>query len=178
MQLKENERIDDLGINNLKIVQNTNYFCFGTDSVLLANFIEKSSKTDLVLDLCSGSGVIPIIYSAKYNYDKIFSIEVQDEMYELLEKNVKLNNLENEIICLKENILNISSIRSKIEEITKKNTVNVITVNPPYKPKGSGVINENKIKYIARHEEMCSLEDIFKVSSNLLESKRKAIFST
>ncbi|MEG1705717.1 MAG: hypothetical protein RR290_04000, partial [Clostridia bacterium] len=93
-------------------------------------------------------------------------------------KNVKLNNLENEIICLKENILNISSIRSKIEEITKKNTVNVITVNPPYKPKGSGVINENKIKYIARHEEMCSLEDIFKVSSNLLESKRKAIFST
>lgn len=178
MNLNENERIDDLGINNLKILQNKEYFCFGTDSVLLANFISSNSYKDVVLDLCSGGGVIPIIYSSKYKYNKIFAVELQKEMFYLLDKNISLNNLNDKIISINENIQNIQDIRRVIENQTGKNTVNVITVNPPYKPKGRGIINENKVKYIARHEYMCDLEDIFKTSSNLLESSRQVIFST
>ena len=65
MNLKENERIDDLGCNNLKIIQNKNWFCFGIDSVLLANFVSSNSSKNVVVDLCSGTGVISVILTQK-----------------------------------------------------------------------------------------------------------------
>ena len=71
MELKENERLDDLGINNLKILQNKNYFCFGFDSVMLANNVKSNSSNNVILDLCSGSGVISVIISAKVKSKKI-----------------------------------------------------------------------------------------------------------
>lgn len=169
----EKERIDDLGVNNLKIIQNTDYFCFGTDSVLLANFIASNSSNNVILDLCSGGGVIPIIISAKYNYSKIFAVELQNEMFNLLERNVELNNLQEKIYTLQEDIKDFNSIKQKLIEETRRSTVNIITVNPPYKPKGRGIVNDHSVKYIARHEEMCTIEDIFFTSSKLLEYKGK-----
>jgi tRNA1Val (adenine37-N6)-methyltransferase len=173
MNLKENERIDDLGINDLKIIQNTDYFCFGTDSVLLANFITSNSSNNIILDLCSGGGVIPIIVSAKYKCSKVFAIELQDEMFDLLKRNIELNKLEEKISIMQGNITDFSSIRQNIIKETGSGSVNIITVNPPYKPKGRGIGNEHNVKYIARHEEMCNLEDIFLTSSKLLEYKGK-----
>lgn len=167
------ERIDDLGINDLKIMQNTDYFCFGTDSVLLSNFVISNSNQNIILDLCSGGGVIPIIVSAKYKYSKILAAELQDEMFDLLEKNIELNNLEDKIYPFKQDIRDFSALKDKVREITGQGTVNIITVNPPYKPKGRGIVNEHNVKYIARHEELCTLEDIFLTSSKLLEYKGK-----
>jgi tRNA1Val (adenine37-N6)-methyltransferase len=169
----ENERIDDLGINNLKIVQNTDYFCFGTDSVLLSNFITSNSSKNIILDLCSGGGVIPIIISAKYKYSKIFAVELQDEMFNLLDRNIKLNNLEEKIYTVQGDIKDFNNIRKRIIKETGNSNVNIITVNPPYKPKGRGIVNEHNVKNIARNEEMCTLEDIFLTSSKLLEYKGK-----
>lgn len=171
--LNENERLDDLGINELKIIQNKKYFCFGTDSVLLANFVESKNKKNIILDLCSGSGVIPIIISAKKEHSKILGVELQKEMFDLFNRNVELNNLNSQIVPIIDDIKNVRSIREKIENETKRNSVDIIVCNPPYKTTGTGVLSEGEVKYIARHEVMCNLEDVFCTSSKLLNSKGK-----
>ena len=165
------KRIDDLGILDLRVVQDSDYFCFGTDSVLLANFAKCNNKDKIVLDLCSGSGVIPIIFQAKNECAEIFAVELQKEMYNLLSESIKLNRLDDKIFPLNNDLRDYNSVRLFIEEKTGRNTVDIITVNPPYKPKGTGIANDNKVKYIARHEDMCSLDDIFKISSKLLENR-------
>lgn len=166
-------RLDDLNLNGLKIYQETNYFCFGIDSVLLANFVDSNSIKNNIIDLCSGSGVIPVIISAKKKYNKIFSVELQDEMYELLEENIKYNNLAEKIIGIKSDINDTNNIKERVRDIIGIDKVDIIVSNPPYKKKGTGISNENKVKYIARHEEKCNLEDIFKTASLLLKSKGK-----
>ena len=159
----DKERIDDLGINGKKIIQNTDYFCFGIDSVLLANFVESTSCKNNILDLCSGSGVVSVIVSQKKKCNKIYAVELQNEMYDLLNRNVKINSLEEKIVPLKGNV----------KDFTMNKKVDVVVSNPPYKEVGTGVENINIVKYIARHEKECTLEDIFKCSSKLLKQKGK-----
>ena len=168
MEIRKNERIDDLGINDLKIIQNKEYFCFGTDSVLLANFVKSENSNNVILDLCSGSGVIPIILSAKKEYKKIFGVELQSEMYDLFDRNIKINNLEDSIISINENVKNIKDIRKKITSIMEKDKIDIITCNPPYKEIGTGLTTNHDVKTIAKCEVMCNLEDIFITSSKLL----------
>lgn len=168
MEIRKNERIDDLGINDLKIIQNKEYFCFGTDSVLLANFVKSENSNNVILDLCSGSGVIPIILSAKKKYKKIFGVELQSEMYDLFDRNIKINNLEDSIISINENVKNIKDIRKKITSIMGKDKIDIITCNPPYKEIGTGLTTNHDVKTIAKCEVMCNLEDIFITSSKLL----------
>lgn len=159
----DKERIDDLGINGKKIIQNTDYFCFGIDSVLLANFVESNSSKNNIVDLCSGSGVISVIVSQKKKCNKIYAVELQNEMYDLLDRNVKINSLEEKIVPLKGDVKNF----------TMNEKVDIVVSNPPYKEVGTGVENPNTVKYIARHEKECTLEDIFKCSSKLLKQKGK-----
>lgn len=168
MEIRKNERIDDLGINDLKIIQNKEYFCFGTDSVLLANFVKSENSNNVILDLCSGSGVIPIILSAKKKYKKIFGVELQSEMYDLFDRNIKINNLEDSIISINENIKNIKDIRKKITSIMGKDKIDIITCNPPYKEIGTGLTTNHDVKTIAKCEVMCNLEEIMNTSSKLL----------
>lgn len=168
MKIRKNERIDDLGINDLKIIQNKEYFCFGTDSVLLANFVKSENSNNVILDLCSGSGVIPIILSAKKKYKKIFGVELQSEMYDLFDRNIKINNLEDSIISINENVKNIKDIRKKVTSIMEKDKIDIITCNPPYKEIGTGLTTNHDVKTIAKCEVMCNLEDIFITSSKLL----------
>lgn len=168
MEIRKNERIDDLGINDLKIIQNKEYFCFGTDSVLLANFVKSENSNNVILDLCSGSGVIPIILSAKKKYKKIFGVELQSEMYDLFDRNIKINNLEDSIISINENVKDIKDIRKKITSIMEKDKIDIITCNPPYKEIGTGLTTNHDVKTIAKCEVMCNLEDIFITSSKLL----------
>ena len=158
-----NERIDDLNLNGKKIIQNTDYFCFGIDSVLLANFVSSNSSKNVVVDLCSGTGVISVILTQKKKLHKIYAVELQDEMYNLLKRNIKLNNLEDCIYPFKSNI--------KDYYLDKK--VDIVVCNPPYKEIGTGIKNENTVKYIARHEKECTLEDVFKCSSKILKQKGK-----
>lgn len=168
MEIRKNERINDLGINDLKIIQNKEYFCFGTDSVLLANFVKSENSNNVILDLCSGSGVIPIILSAKKKYKKIFGVELQSEMYDLFDRNIKINNLEDSIISINENVKNIKDIRKKVTSIMEKDKIDIITCNPPYKEIGTGLTTNHDVKTIAKCEVMCNLEDIFITSSKLL----------
>lgn len=167
------ERMDDLGVDNIKVIQNINYFCFGTDSILLANFIESNSSKNVILDLCSGSGVIPLIISGKMKYRKILGVEIQDKMFGLLERNIEHNKLTDKIIPIKEDIKNVELIRKTIINTTGTDKVDIIVSNPPYKKLGTGVLNDTDVKTIARHEVKCTLEDIFISSSKLIKDKGK-----
>ena len=169
--IENREKNESLGIGGLRLIQNKDYFIYGTDSVLLANFVKTSKKSNLI-DLCSGSGVIPLLLTTKIQYNKIACVELQTEMFDILEKNIKLNELK-DVIAINEDIKNVQNIRKKLIENDINGKVNIITVNPPYKPKGKGIPSDNKVKYIARHEELCNLEDVFFSSSKLLESKGK-----
>lgn len=157
------ERIDDLNLNGKKIIQNTDYFCFGIDSVLLSNFVCSNNSKNIIVDLCSGTGVIAVILSQKKKLQKIYAVELQEEMFSLLKRNIKLNSLEDRITPLKANI--------KDYYMDKK--VDIVVCNPPYKEIGTGVENENIVKYIARHEKECTLDDVFLCASRLLKQKGK-----
>lgn len=173
INLGENERIDDLNINNLKLIQNKEYFMFGIDSVLLSSMV-KSNASSVIVDFCTGSAVIPILLTAKVNCNKILGVELQKEMYDLAKRNMELNGLSDKIKLLNLDIKEYKKILEYVKQnINKAGNVDVIVCNPPYKEVGTGHINENAVKYIARHEEKCSLEDIFVSSSKLLKTKGK-----
>ena len=162
MELKENERIDDLQYNGLKIIQNKDAFCFGIDAVLLANFAKNIKDNTTVVDLCSGTGVVAILIEAKTKCSKIYAIEIQKEMAEMANRSIFLNNQQNKIEVVN---IDLKDLDKKIG----KACVDAITVNPPYKKKGSGIINELDTKTIARHEIFCTLEDIIEMADKVLK---------
>lgn len=162
------ERIDDLEINNLKIIQNPNYFCFGIDAVLLSDFCKIIKDNSTVLEIGTGNGIIPILLSAKTKLNKIHSIEIQKELYDLAIRNVELNHLEHLINIINDDFNNI-------EKYFKENTFDAIITNPPYKKRGTGIVNENKYIEVSKHETTCSLEDIIKKSKLLLKPLGKLL---
>lgn len=164
MLLKENERIDDLGINNLKIIQNKNGFCFGIDSILLSEFTKNIKSDSEVIDLGSGTGIIAILLSAKTNAKKIIGIEIQEKVAEMASRSIKMNKLENKIEIINEDIRNIAN---RLDN----NKYDVIVTNPPYMKNNTGLKSENKEKLISRHEVECTINDIAKASFKLLKDK-------
>ncbi len=167
------ERIDDLNLNGKKIIQDTELFLFGMDSVLLANKVKGANKDTVIVDLGTGSAVMPVIIAEKNNVKKIIGVEIQQRMYDLAVKNMEYNKLQDKITVLKENLKNVDSIRKYVLESTGKDKVDIVVSNPPYKKVGTGSKNEVDEKYIARHEVECELEDIFKTASKLLKFKGK-----
>lgn len=164
MELKENERIDDLEFEGLKIIQDSTGFCFGIDAVLLSDFAKNLKKNGKVVDIGTGTGIISILLSKKSNAEKIYGIEIQDDVANMALRSVKLNNLEEKIEIINKNIKDIF-------EVIYPNTIDAIVTNPPYMKVGNGAINEEKKKLISRHEVECTLEDIIKISYKLLKSK-------
>lgn len=164
VELKENERIDDLEFKNLKIIQNKNGFCFGMDSVLLSDFAKNIKKDTKVLDLGTGTGIIPILLCGKTELKKIIGVEIQEEVAKMAKRSVVLNNLEERFEVINKNILELNTIY-------ENQTFDVIVTNPPYKKKNTGIINENEKKIISRHEITAELEDFIKVSKDLLKDK-------
>jgi len=159
--------INDLLDFNKKIVQDTDYFNFSLDSVLLVNFcnIRKNYK---IIDICSGNCPIPLMLENKVN-NKIYSVEIQKEIYELGKESIKINNLEDKI-----ELLNMDA-----KELTNEfetDTFDLITCNPPYfKLEDKSIKNDNDIKSNARHELLITLEDIFKISRKLLKNNGKLV---
>lgn len=164
IELEANERIDDLEFKNLKIIQNKDGFCFGIDSVLLSDFAKNIKKDSMVLDLGTGTGIIPILLCGKTKLKKVTGIELQEEVAKMAKKSIKLNNLEDKFNVINENILNSN-------KIYENQTFDVIVSNPPYKKKDTGITNENEKKIISRHEISASLEDFIKISKDLLKDK-------
>ena len=162
IELKENERIDDLEYKGLKIIQNKDGFCFGIDSVLLTDFSKEIKPNSKIMDLGSGTGIIPILLSAKTQNTNFIGVEIQEEVAQMASRSIRLNSLENRIIIENENILNL-------KKRYKKGSFDVITTNPPYKKIDTGIVNENNKKLISRHEITASLEDFIEISSYLLK---------
>ena len=160
--LKENERIDDLEYKGLKIIQNVNGFCFGIDSILLADFAKEIKENAIVVDLGTGTGIISILLSKKTKLKKIIGIEVQKEVYDMAKRSVVLNNLQDKIELINENV-------KTIDKILQNGIYDVIVTNPPYKKVNTGLTNENEMKLISRHEIEATLEDFIKASSKLLK---------
>lgn len=157
------ERIDDLQLGGIKIIQNPAWFCFGTDAVLLADYASKSIKKDsAVLDLCTGNGIVPLLLSQKSDASKIHGIEIQTDVAEMANRSVSLNNLD-------EKIRIICGDLKDAESIFGKRTFDYITCNPPYKESGGGLTNKTDPTAVARHEILCNLEDVIRVSSILLK---------
>lgn len=162
MELKNNERIDDLQFKDLKIIQNSQGFCFGIDAILLSDFAKDMKKSELVVDLCTGTGVIPILLAGKTEAKKIIGVEIQEECANMAKRSVALNNLENRV-----EIINVDL--KLLKNVIPSATVDVVTVNPPYMKKGTGVINEKNAIIISKHEVSCTLEDVIKEAARLLK---------
>ena len=162
IKLKENERIDDLEFKNLKIIQNKDGFCFGIDSILLTDFAKNIKQNSKVIDLGTGTGIIPILLYGKTKNTKFVGVEIQPEVAERADRSVKLNLLENNIEILNMSILELSKKYNR-------GSFDVVTTNPPYKKINTGVINENNKKLISRHEITASLDDFIKTASFLLK---------
>ena len=163
MELKENERIDDLELNGLKIIQNTDGFCFGMDSVLLSDFAKEIRNGSKVIDLGTGTGILGILLCGKTNLKKVYGIEIQKEVAEMASRSIKLNNLNDRFEIINDNMKNL-------DKYFEDGSIDAIVTNPPYKKPNSGLTNENKSKLISRHEIEASLEDFIKISAKLLKN--------
>lgn len=161
VSIKENERIDDLQRNGYRIIQDPDRFCFGMDAVLLSGFAN-AKEGDQVLDLGTGTGIIPILMEAKTKASRLVGLEIQPESADMALRSVRLNNLEDKI-----NIV-VGDIKSATQ-IFGKASFDIITSNPPYMIGQHGLVNPHSEKAIARHEVLCTLEDVVSQAASLVK---------
>ncbi len=159
--LKPGERLDDLQRDGLKLIQNPERFCFGMDAVLLVAFT-KVKKGDRVLDLCSGNGVVPILLAGHTEGGSFSGLEIQKESVEMANRSILYNRLEDRVKMTCADVKEASSIYGAA-------SFDVLTCNPPYMIYSHGIKNPDEPKAIARHEILCSLEDIVRESARLLQ---------
>lgn len=162
---KNGERIDDLDLKGLKLIQNPEWFCFGTDAVLLSDFA-RVRKNERVVDLGTGTGVIPLLLYGKYTPREIIGVEIQEEVAEMAERSVALNNLEAVIKIYK------GDIKDCYERIGI-NKFDVVVSNPPYQKAKAGLISPRDKKAISRHEILISLDELIYTSGRLLKDGGK-----
>lgn len=159
--IKEDETLDDLQLKGIQVIQKKDAFRFGIDAVLLANFANVKKKHK-VIDFCTGTGIIPFIIAGKTECNDIKGIEIQEEFVDMANRTVEFNNLSDRINFYCRDLKDIGFLKS-IEK------VDVVTVNPPYKLQGSGIININDKNAIARHEILCNLEDVIVAAKTVLK---------
>lgn len=162
-KLLEGERIDDLEIKDYKIIQNSEKFCFGMDAVLLSGFA-KVKPAERVLDLGTGTGVIPILLEAKTEGKYFAALEIQSESADMARRSVSLNQLEEKIEVFDGDIKEASKIFGSA-------SFDVVTTNPPYMNDNHGLKNPDMPKAIARHEVLLCLEDVIREASRVLKGK-------
>ena len=156
------ERIDDLQYKGLKIIQDTDGFCFGIDSVLLTEFAKDMKKGKKIVDLGTGTGILAILLSKKVEPSKVIGVELQPDIANMASRSVRLNGLEDVIDIINEDIVHL---------MLEKNCFDYIVTNPPYKRKGTGLINVNDKKIISRHETTANLDKWISVAKSLLRDK-------
>ena len=162
VDLMENERLDDLQRNGLKIIQKTDGFCFGMDAVLLSGFatVKPGEK---VLDMGTGTGIIPLLLSAKTKGEHFTGLEIQDVIADMAARSVNLNHLEGKIEIVNGDIKEASRIFGAA-------SFDVVTTNPPYMNDAHGLKNPTEVKAISRHEVLCTLEDVVREGAKVLKS--------
>ncbi|HIT90228.1 MAG TPA: tRNA1(Val) (adenine(37)-N6)-methyltransferase [Candidatus Merdenecus merdavium] len=162
IKLRDGERLDDLNLKGYQIIQNKDTFCFGMDAVLLSDFA-KVKKGEQVLDIGTGTGIIPILLKAKTEGKHFVGLDIQKESVELAKRSVALNNLTEEITMIQGDI-------KEADQLFTGASFDVITTNPPYMTGNHGLVNPKEQIAIARHEILCTLEDVIKQSSRLLKA--------
>ena len=163
INLKQGERLDDLQIKGYRIIQSPGRFCFGMDAVLLSSFA-KVKTGERALDLGTGTGILPILLEAKNKGDSYTGLEIQEESADMARRSVQYNHLEDKVRIVTGDIREAAALFGAA-------SFHVITVNPPYMIGDHGLKNENEAKYIARHEVLCTLEDVLRESGKLLGNK-------
>ncbi|MBQ7614695.1 MAG: tRNA1(Val) (adenine(37)-N6)-methyltransferase [Butyrivibrio sp.] len=165
IELKSGERLDDLQRNGYKIIQDPERFCFGMDAVLLSGFAA-ASEGGRVLDLGTGTGIIPILMAAKTKAGELVGLEVQEESADMAQRSVLLNDLQDRVKIVHGNI-------REAGQLFDAASFDVVTSNPPYMIGGHGLKNPDGPKAIARHEVLCDLEDVVKAAARCLKSGGK-----
>ncbi|WP_294146539.1 tRNA1(Val) (adenine(37)-N6)-methyltransferase [uncultured Clostridium sp.] len=160
IDLKEHERIDELHRNGYRIIQRENAFCFGMDAVLLSGFASVKPG-EKALDLGTGTGIIPILLEAKTEGNHFTGLEIQEEMAEMASRSVKLNGLEEKIDIITGDIKEAGRIFGGA-------SFDVVTTNPPYMNDSHGLKNPELPKAIARHEVLCTLDDVVREGARVL----------
>jgi tRNA1Val (adenine37-N6)-methyltransferase len=175
------ERIDNIGFGNLRLIQEPKEFCYGVDAVLLADFAAKGYKRSLnentsntanfsntantIVDLGTGTGVIPLILSHKTKSEHIVGIEIQENSYNLAVKNSQINNLQRRVSFINGDVKDVGIVWGK----ELKETVDMVVSNPPYFKAGGGIISATSAKSIARHEISADLGDFMACGAYLLK---------
>ena len=165
IELKDSERLDDLQRNGLRIIQDPERFCFGMDAFLLSGFAN-AKEGDRVLDLGTGTGIIPILMSAKTRARELIGLEIQEESADMARRSVRLNDLEYKVKIVQGDI-------KEAGQIFDAASFDVVTSNPPYMINSHGLQNPDAPKAIARHEVCCSLEDVVAAAARCLKSGGK-----
>lgn len=160
-ELLPGERLDDLQRNNYKIIQNPSKFCFGMDAVLLSGFA-KVKKNETVLDLGTGTGIIPILLEAKTEGKHFTALEIQAESANMARRSVAYNDLQDKIDIVMGDIKEAGTLFGSA-------SFDVVTTNPPYMNDNHGLVNPDMPKAIARHEILCSLEDVVREGARVLK---------
>ena len=145
------------------LIQKQNGFKFGIDAVLLVDFA-KTARSERTLDLCTGTGIVAMLLSAKTKTPVIDALEIQEEICEMAKRSVSYNKLEGRIHITQGDLKDAANIYGKA-------MFDKITVNPPYMKCGAGILNDTDTKTISRHEVKCTLEDVISVSASLLKPK-------
>jgi tRNA1Val (adenine37-N6)-methyltransferase len=165
IDLKPGERLDDLQRNGYRIIQDPEKFCFGMDAVLLSGFAD-APEGGRVLDLGTGTGIIPILMAAKTSARELIGLEIQETSAEMANRSVILNDLETRVKIVQGDI-------KEADQIFEAASFDVVTSNPPYMKGSHGLQNPDAPKAIARHEIMCDLEDVIRTAARLLKSGGK-----
>lgn len=163
VEIKSSERVDTLKVSGFKVIQEEKRFCFGIDAVLLSDFVS-TGRNEKICDLGTGTGIIPFLLAAKNQSLKIDALEIQTESCDMAKRSVRLNKLEDRINIVEGDIKTAC-------RYFEKNTYDVVTSNPPYMIAGHGEGNGNDEKTIARHEVLCTLDDVVCSASELLKSQ-------
>ncbi|WP_434310533.1 tRNA1(Val) (adenine(37)-N6)-methyltransferase [Hominifimenecus sp. rT4P-3] len=159
--LREGERLDDLQRNHYQIIQNPSKFCFGMDAVLLSGFVTVKPG-ERVLDFGTGTGIIPILLTAKTEGRHFTGLEIQEEMAQMAERSVRLNGLSEKV----------EIVVGDMKEASRRfggASFDVVTCNPPYMNQNHGLKNPSEPKAIARHEILCTLEDVIREAARCLK---------
>ena len=169
VEIFKSETVDILSRSELKIIQKKDGYRFSLDAVLLADFASKFILAGAsVLELGTGSGVIPITLASKIEDIRIIGLEIQEELCEMAKRSIKLNNLEDKIKIIKGDLKESSNI-------FKGQKFDIVIANPPYRSKKSGRINMDLQKAIARHELECNLKELVRAGSFLTKVKGRFI---
>jgi tRNA1Val (adenine37-N6)-methyltransferase len=158
--VKNNETLDDLLINGLKIIQPREGYRFSLDSVLLAHFPELH-QADKIVDIGTGSGVIPFLLSQRRESARITGVEIQEEMVDRARRSVELNNLQDRI-----EIVNLDI--NKIQDYWPGGLADLVVSNPPFWKENEGKLSKNREEAIARHELQLNLSELIRQARYIL----------